>query len=176
MAGEQPMTSRSVALLIPTLGRPGQLADLLANLQHAAGEIATPYLLVEAHDQATREAAERLGAQVVLNEGPSTFPSCINTGYRRTTEPFVFTGADDIRLRPGALEAAAACMEDPAIGVVGTHDPIHPFPDHSTHSLVRRSYVQEQGGSPNLAETVLYPYGHSYADLEIVPAETETSS
>ena len=76
--------------------------------------------------------------------------------------------ADDIIFVDRWLEAAVIAMADPDVGVVGTADPLWPLPDHSTHSLVRRRYVEEQSGCVDLHDTVLYPYWHGFTDHELV--------
>ncbi|MEM6329881.1 MAG: hypothetical protein AAF790_06500 [Planctomycetota bacterium] len=160
--------ARPTAIILPTLGRPHRVAPLLANIAEATSGPHRVYFVAEPHDTATIEAVEASPAELILNRGPGSYASCINTAYHATSEPFFFTGADDIRFTPGWLPAALAEMDDPAIGVVGTVDPLHEFPDQSTHSLVRRRYIAEESGCFDLPNTVLYPYHHGYCDTEFL--------
>ena len=158
----------STAVLIPTLGRPARVQRLLDNLRASTACPFSPRFVVEGKDTATIEAVKRAGAQWIVNDGPATYASCINTAYRATDDAYLFLGADDIVFADGWLEATIDAMSDPAVGVVGTADPIFPLPDHSAHSLVRRRYVEEHSGCIDLPDTVLYPYWHGFTDHELV--------
>jgi hypothetical protein len=160
--------AQGVAVLIPTLGRPGRVQPLLDNLNATAAGNVAAYFVVEREDRATIEAVRRTGTGLIFNDGPPTYASCVNTAYRETAEPFLFLGADDIVFVDGWLDEALAGMADPGVGVVGTVDPRAPVPDHSAHSLVRRRYIQEQSGCTDLPDTVLYPYMHGFTDHELV--------
>lgn len=161
-------TNQAVAVLIPTLGRPNRVEPLLDNLNATTACDFTVYFIVEQDDPQTIEAVRRAKAGLIFNDGQPTYASCINTAYRKTDEPYLFLGADDIVFVDRWLEAAVAEMADPRVGVVGTADPRHPLPDHSAHSLVRRRYIEEQGGCMDLRDTVLYPYRHGFTDHELV--------
>jgi len=163
------MVSRqTVAVLVPTLGRPNRIESLLENLRTSTSGDFSVYFVAERDDAPTIESVRRARANLIFNEGPSTYASCINTAYRQTDEPYIFLAADDVVFVCRWLEAALACMADPAIGVVGTVDPRAPTPDHSAHSLVRRQYVAERSGCLDLRDAVLYPYWHGFTDHELV--------
>lgn len=101
----------------------------------------------------------------------------INTGYRFTTQPYIFTGASDIRFTPGWFEAAARHFGDPRIGVVGTND-VHsrraklPGNRHATHFLFRRTYVDEFGTLDRPGEVMPECYLHELVDDETVGVAT----
>lgn len=158
----------STAVLIPTLARPWRVPELLENVAATTLPPATVYFVVERDDDATIEAVGEAGASLILNQGPPSYATCVNTGYRETKEPYLFLGADDIVFRDGWLEAALAEMRDPDVGVVGTADPFWPLPDHSSHSLVRRRYIEQQSGCMDRPRTVLHPYWHGFTDHELV--------
>ncbi len=126
------------------------------------------YFIVEEKDSETIEVIKQFDENLIINTGPPTYASCINIAYKKTFEPFFFLGADDIRFRENWLEEALACMLDPKIGVVGSYDPFHPFPDHSAHYLVRRRYITDHSGCMDIPNIVLYPYWHSYTDQEFI--------
>jgi len=155
-------------VLIPTLGRPDRVQRLLDNANASTDCAIAVYFVVERDDTATIEEVRRTEAQLLFNDGPPTYASCINTAYRETHEPCLFLGADDIVFLDYWLEAAIAAMADPTVGVVGTVDPIAPLPNHSSHSLVRRRYIEERSGCVDLRDTVLYPYWHGFTDHELV--------
>jgi glycosyltransferase involved in cell wall biosynthesis len=158
----------STAVLIPTLGRPHRVPRLLENLAASTHAPNIAYFIVERDDDATLEAVRTAGARWIVNQGASTYASSINTGYRETTEPFLFLAADDVVFQEGWLEAALHAMRDPRIGVVGTADPYWPLPDHSSHSLVRRRYIEAHSGCLDVPDVVLFPYHHGFTDHELV--------
>ena len=161
-------TAQAVAVLVPTLGRPDRVQPLLDNLVATTACDFAVYFIVERDDRPTLEAVRRAKAGLIFNDGPPTYASCINTAYRETGEPFLFLGADDVVFVDRWLNEALAEMADPRVGVVGTVDPRAPLPDHSTHSLVRRRYIEEQSGCMDLRDMVLYPYKHGFTDHELV--------
>lgn len=158
----------TVAVLIPTLGRSDRVRALVDNLKESSACDFAVYFVVERDDGSTIEAVRRTRANLIFNQGPPSYASCINTAYRETDEPYLFLAADDVVFLGRWLEEALAGMADPAVGVVGTVDPRFPVPDHSTHSLVRRQYIEDRGGCLDLRDTVLYPYWHGFTDHELV--------
>lgn len=115
---------------------------------------------------------------VVTSEWPSGIPGDyarkINLGYRVTDEPFLFTGAIDLCFRQGWWEQAMRKMNyvyDPPIGVVGTNDLTNRRTmtgNHSTHSLVRRSYIDECGTIDEPGKVLHEGYWHEFVDDEFV--------
>ena len=158
-----------VAVLVPTFKRANKLAALLENIQERTQMPHRVYFVLEREDVASIEAAHDLRAEIIFNEGRGSYASCINTGYRRTTEPFLILAADDVRFGRDAIAAALAMMVDDSIGILGALDPLHEDQDdHATHYLVRRAYIEEQGGTMDSKGCVLFDYGHAYTDVEAV--------
>lgn len=159
-----------VVILVPVLGRPGKVASFLEDAKAAAVDARVLFIATEG-DRGELEALTRAKADFLVVPDPGTYPVKINAGYRVTTEPFLFLGADDLHFHPGWLPAAMAKMAD-GIGVVGTNDLYNPRVlqgRHSTHSLVRRSYIEEQSGVADNPDTVLHPgYRHWFCDDELV--------
>jgi len=92
----------------------------------------------------------------------------INEGIAHTTEPLIFTGADDIHFHPGWFEKACSQLDERA-GVVGTWDMSNRRTkwDHSTHSLVTREYARL--GTIDQPGRLLHEgYPHEYVDDELV--------
>lgn len=168
-----------IAILVPVLGRPHRAAPLAENIALATS---VPYRLVflvspsdDAQWGAIRELEEEGDDAVVCGwePGPGDYARKINLGFRVTDEPFVVTGADDLDFQPGWAEAALKVAEQTGAGVVGTNDNANPMVkrgQHSTHSLVRRTYIEERGGSFDETPGVLYPecYDHQCVDNELV--------
>jgi hypothetical protein len=168
------MTSGSTVILVPVLRRPRNVDPLVRSFTESTPE---PHRLLFLATQGDHEeiAAIRAAGADLLEVPPrprGDYAAKINAGYRATSEPFLFLGADDLAPRPGWLSAALALFEDPAIGVVGTQD-LAPTDraragEHATHSLVRRSYVDELGTIDRRGE-VLHPgYWHEYVDDEFI--------
>lgn len=163
----------AVAILVPVLGRPDHVASLLHAIQAATPEPHRVVFLADRNDADELAALDHAGAQYVTGRWPRpNYPAKINAGVDATGEPFVFLGADDIRPQAGWLSMALALMDDPAIGVVGTNDggvnPRVAAGDHSTHSLVRRSYIEEHGTIDEPGRCVHEGYGHAFVDDELV--------
>lgn len=171
-----------IAVLVPVLGRPGQVLDVRASLRHQQ-ELPTDVLfLCSPDDGEGREAAAVTGERVVVapwEPGPGDYARKINLGFGLTDAPYVFQGATDLRFHSGWDVAAVRCAERTGAGVVGTQDLANPLVKrgrHSTHSLIRRSYVEEHGGGWDGPGIVLHEgYDHQYVDNELVHAAMRRS-
>ena len=168
-----------VAILVPVLRRPHRVRPLLASIVEATPEPHRILFLATAGD--APEIAEIIAAgadhrQVSLEVLPPNrvgdYARKINHGYRVTSTPFVFLGADDLAFRPGWLTAGLAHFDDPAIGVVGTQD-LAPTErartgQHATHFLVRRSYADQHGTIDEPGKILHEGYPHEYVDDELI--------
>lgn len=148
----------STAILIPAM-RPAKLAPLLANITEATPEPHTVYFIATPE---LAHAADRMGdltgAHPILDEGGS-WAKRINLGYRETTEPYLFLGAEDVLFHPGWLSAALAVMDDGVVVVNDLHNP------HGTMALVARSYADL--GTIDGESGILHEgYRHNYPDTE----------
>ncbi len=168
------MDDSVIVVLCPVLSRPAN-AQPLADSLAAASPGARLVFLVSPRDLFQWRACLATGADAILMpepRGPGDFARKINHGYRLTTEPFVFQAADDVEFRPGWDDAALRVAEDTGAGVVGTNDLANPVVRkgrHSTHSLIRRSYVDHPGASADGPGTVFSEaYGHAFCDNELV--------
>lgn len=162
----------TTAVLVPVLGRPHEVAPLLRSLQRATPEPHRVLFIASDGDTDQIKAVKAAGADLmVVPAERGTYACKINAGYRATTEPLLFTGADDLHFHPGWLTAAQA-MIGPA-EVVGTDDgggnPRVGDGRHSCHSLFTRSYIEERSGVVDEPGTVLHEgYGHAYCDDEFI--------
>jgi len=161
----------TVAILIPVLGRPHRVAPMIGSV--AAGTAGAQYrllFLASDGDQPTIDALDAAGADYLVTEaGRGSWARKINDGYRATTEEWIFTGADDLAFHPDWFPRALRWADD-RTGVIGTNDICNPrvmSGAHSTHSLIRRSYVDEHGtiDGPGVMHEA---YAHQYADDEAV--------
>lgn len=160
-----------VAIFIPTLGRADRLPQVRQNaLSSAPGKLAV-YFIIEPTDEPAETILRELRAPYFFNSGKPNYADAINTAYHKTSEPYFFTGADDLDFQPGWLDEAMQCMVSP-VRVVGTND-LHNGEvlkgEHATHYLVDRRYIQEESGIADQPDTVLYNgYVHNFTDIEFV--------
>lgn len=163
----------ATVVIVPVLNRPHRVAPLIESLTAATPE---PHRLlfvctlgdVDEIDTIDRHGAERM---VIPPNARGDYAVKINIGYRRSTEPFLFCAADDLAFHPGWLSIALAAMTDATVGVVGTNDLGNARVMaglHSTHSLVRRSYVDRFGTVDEPGKVLHEGYPHTYCDDEFV--------
>lgn len=156
----------SVAILVPIKGRPHNIEPLLRSVETASPN-ATVYFIPEHNDPAIPEI-HRLGGRILFTSSEN-YATKINKAAMATTEPWLFTGADDLRFHPGWLEAAARRVSI-EIGVIGTNDLCNPRTstnELSTHSLVARWYMQ-WGTIDEVGKILHEGYPHELIDEELV--------
>lgn len=177
-----PPAAEEVAVIVPVLRRPQNAAPFMRSLRASTG-LATVYAVAEPDDDETAKAWEAAGAEVLLGDSEwvgdadqpvaRSFAQKVNLGYRQTSQPWLFPVGDDVRFHPGwldhALEAAGGNLH-----VIGTNDQSNPrviSGEHATHSLIRRSYVDEVGASWDGPKVVCHEgYRHWFVDDELVTA------
>ena len=168
------MSGPAVVIVVPVLGRPHNVGPLVASLREVTAETTARLLFVATRgDDEEIAEIQRLGQDllVVPPRARGDYAHKINTGYRQSTEPFLLLGADDIRFRSGWWEAALPHFDDPKIGVVGTNDLGNArviSGEHATHSIVRRSYVDEFGTIDESGKVLHEGYPHEFVDDEFV--------
>lgn len=172
------MGPADVLIVVPLLGRPHRVRPILQSIADTAVE-ASVMVVVSSHDgptvmavQAALNTVPKLSLLSVEYCNVGDYARKVNAAFLQTDHPFLFLAADDLDFHPGWCEAALKRMEDPTVGVVGTQDLGNPLVlagEHSTHSLVRRSYVYDPGaviGAPGAVLNVDYP--HEFCDNELV--------
>ncbi len=159
-----------VVILVPILHRHHRVAPLVESIRATC--TARTLFLVTPGDALVHHAIDQVGERriIVTPSQYGDYARKINLGVRATTEPLIFTAADDLEFLPGWLDAARDAMTD-HIGVVGTNDMGSPrvvAGDHATHFLMARWYIDEHGtiDQPGLAMHEGYP--HEYVDDEVV--------
>lgn len=159
-----------VVVIVPMLGRAHRVTPLLQSIRETSD--ARVVFVCSPDDTKVHDAIDAEGSERIEVDGPNPgdYARKINAGYRHTTEPLLFLGADDLLFHPGWLEASTAQLVD-GIGVVGTNDLGSPRVcrgEHATHSLVTRTYA-DQFGTIDEPGTVLHEgYPHEFVDDELV--------
>jgi glycosyltransferase involved in cell wall biosynthesis len=158
-----------IAVLMPTLGRPGNIQRVIDDLEPTAPRnLIDPIFIVEAHDLETIQAIEDVQRTYLVNRRSPTYSGAINTAIEATTHDYLFIGADDLHFHDGWTEPLLDLARH--YGMVGTNDLHNPAVlagDHATHYLVTREYASLgtiDGDEPLLHEG----YSHNYCDTEAV--------
>lgn len=154
------------------LGRAHRVGPLLESLAAATTDYRVLFLLTPG-DTDVIGAVETAGGDwvAVQRRDRGDYARKINAGYRATTEPLLFLGADDLHFHPHWFERAVAPFTDSRVGVVGTNDLGNRrviSGDHATHALVRRSYIDEHGTIDEPGKVLHEGYAHEYVDDELV--------
>jgi len=161
-----------IDVLVPVLGRP--VYDMLRTLEDATTTPFQVYLICSPQDSQTRGCQNSGYTTWVVpwEPGRADFARKINWAFARTKGEWVFQGADDIRFSLGWDVEALRVAERYGASVIGTNDLHNPSVKrriHSTHTLFRRSYIEEQGGTfdgtgPVFSEA----YDHQFVDNELI--------
>lgn len=158
-------------VLVPVLRRPHRVAPLIESLS-ASGQDARLLFICSADDTAMLEAVETSGADKIVVDWPGGEPGDysrkINAGYRASSEPYLFTGADDLHFHESWLDNAL--WHRPA-HVIGTNDIGSSrvmAGHHSTHTLVSRRYVDKFGTIDEPGKVLHEGYWHEHTDDELV--------
>lgn len=155
-----------LVILVPVLSRPQNVGPLLDSIEATCK--ARTLFLCDYGD--TEEIAEvEADPRASLDIGGGNYAQKVNRGITITSEPLIFTGADDLRFREGWYEAAKEKIAEGA-SVVGTQDLCNPRTmrgEHATHFLVTRSYAKgpQHDGSPGL---LCEAYAHNFTDDELI--------
>ena len=170
-----------VAVLVPVLERPENVAPLVESFLASTDDTARLYFVTDPDDDVERKAvltaAKRADGRVQMltsNRGP-TFAAKINEGYAQTDEDWIFVCGDDCEFTPGWLDEARKLSD--RFDVIGTNDSEEgrvrnqrvAAGVHADHFFVRRSYIDDEGScldGPGVAAPEAY--FHFYTDVEIV--------
>lgn len=161
--------TEGVAILVPVLNRPANVAPLMESIQATTPDPYRVLWICDPGDTAEQDEIAHEGGWMISPGG--SYASKINAGFRETDEPWLMLAADDLRFHPEWLERAMR-WATPETGVIGTNDLCNPrvmCGEHSTHSLVRRSYIDAESGVVDEPGKVLHEgYMHEYCDDEMV--------
>lgn len=156
-----------LAILVPVLNRPQNVAPLLASIRAATPDDYRVLFLTDPGDHDEIEAIEVVGGWHVACGG--NYAAKVNHGVSITDEPLILTGADDLKFHPGWLSAVKEKLTK-GIGVVGTQDLCNKrviAGEHSTHSVVTRAYC-ELGTIDEPGKLLHEGYPHEWVDDELV--------
>lgn len=163
----------SLAILVPVLRRPHRAAPVFEAFTAATPEPHRVVFVCTDGDKAEREACEATGADVLVLPGAwqrGDYARKMNYGYRNTSEDVLFLAADDVVPAPHWYTVASKLFSD-QIHVVGTNDLGNQRVmdgDHSTHTLITRKYVDEQGTVDGPGAIFCEDYNHWYCDDEFI--------
>jgi hypothetical protein len=164
-----------LAVLVPVLNRPHRVQPLVEGFRRTTPMPHRVLFIADAGDEAEiRAVQECAGADLLVVRAGTPYARKINAGVQATTEPLIFTGADDLEPHPGWLTNALGRMGGD-VQVVGVNDlgtARVREGRHATSFLVERGYVAR--GTIDEPGVLMHPgYRHNYPDDEL--AETATS-
>lgn len=163
---------------MPVLNRPERVLPLIESCE-AASRLDWEMLFILSPGDKLEQAAVKAVRHdrvrwITMREkaGPGDYARKINRGFRNTADiPWIFQAGDDLDFHAGWDEIAVRAGMQTGVGVVGTNDLCNAGVmrgQHSTHSLIRRSYVDECGGSDIPGKVLHDGYCHNYCDNELV--------
>lgn len=163
-----------IEIIVPVLGRAHQIEPLLECIASATVVDHHVTFVCSSHDILAREACEASGAETLVatwGHGAGDFAKKIGLGYASTEGEWIFQGATDIEFEPG-WDLAALHLSGSGALVIGTNDEGNPSVisgQHSTHTLIARSYCDDPGASMDGPGTVFSgAYAHQFVDQELV--------
>lgn len=175
------MSAKKCAVLVPTLGRPGNVAPLVAS--HHAAEQSSRLVFICNHEDAPtitavrsamRKAPAREVALVIVPWEGGTYADWarkLNHTWPLVKEEWRLHAADDVHFHPGWLdEALLVAAHFNNVCVVGTNDLGNPRVRagvHATHQLVHSDYW-ECGTADEAGKVVTEVYHHNFVDDEFV--------
>ena len=166
-----------LAILIPVLDRPHRVAPLVESIAknttvdyHIYWLCTSGLISEEAH---IRDVADWDVMSIAFStpRRHGDYAHKINEAFKRSTEPYLFLGADDLDFRPGWDVTGLRWFRNPNVGVVGTQDLGNRRVirgEHSTHSFVSRTYVDEFGTIDRPGEVLHEGYAHEFVDDEFI--------
>lgn len=152
-----------LAVLIPVKGRPHRVQKVLDSLKVSTDGCRVLFI-PDPRDWPERKAILEAGAEQFPVEG--NYARKINQALKVVSQPFLFLGADDLFFHPGWYEQAQRRLTG-SIEVVGVNDMIFRRRDHTTHFLVKRSYI-EKGTIDERGKLLHEGYQHEFVDDEFV--------
>jgi glycosyltransferase involved in cell wall biosynthesis len=160
---------KQIAVLIPTYHRYKKLEPLVKNLFSCSTE-AEAYFVIDPDDQDSRMTLNALSKRYPLHifMCKGEYVEAVNEVYKITREPFIFCGADDIEFTQGWDKKLLKSIE--GYQVTGGVDdwPVSQSGCHTSHPLIRRTYIDETGTSLGHPGFVYNPERkHFHVDIEM---------
>jgi hypothetical protein len=171
VAREQ-MTAPLIAVLVPVLGRPHRVQQLVDSFRSATSPSDAALYFVAQHSDVHEVAAIRAAGlePILVGDEDRSWAKKINRGFERTRESWLLLAADDLRFHAGWVDNARKLLRVHE-GVIGTNDLGNPSTMHgvsSTHPLVRRRYAEVCGTVDERGRVLHEGYDHNFADTELV--------
>jgi glycosyltransferase involved in cell wall biosynthesis len=164
----------TISILVPVLKRPQNARPLIESIAMTSSEPHQVLFLCSPGDNEEMLACIETGADVDIvgwESGPGDWAKKINHGFTVTSSDFCLLAADDLRFHPDWDVEALRVAEETGAGVIGTNDLGNATVMrglHSTHPLVRRSYVEEQGTIDEPGKCLHEGYAHQWVDNELI--------
>lgn len=162
-----------IDILVPVLNRPNNVVPFLDGLRANTQVKVRVIFLCSIGDEDEIRACSASGEDVRVCAWASDhdYPRKMNYGFTVGSNPWVFLGADDIEFQPGWDTNALMAAEKTGALVVGLNDMAHPDVKKgrtSTHPLVNRRYVTEQGAALDGPGVLIHEgYDHNYSEREL---------
>lgn len=160
-----------LAVLVPVLDRPQNVEPLVASFRQsgAPGDLV---FLVNASDTTELRAVKLSHARrVECPDDVVTWPAKQNYGVAHVEADWYLLAGDDVTFEPGWWQATQSLRDDPGVSVIGTQDGANArviAGEHSTHTLVRGTYIREQGTIDEPGKVVHGGYSHWFVDDELL--------
>ena len=162
-----------IVVACPVLGRPQNVRPLILSLSASLANVPCRLLFLASPDDpkeiAALEEEEATHSVMEWPAGHGDFARKINWAFSHSEEEWIFFCGDDVDFGYAWADNALALARQH--GVVGTNDMVNPEVRRgvfSTHSLVSRRYVTEQGGSLDGPGTIFHEgYSHNWCDREL---------
>lgn len=172
-------TTPATLVVVPVLRRPWRVLPFLESVEAATPEPHRVMFVASSDDRPMIDEIIRVAEsdplvtlEVLAPNRVGDYARKVNHALAVSSEPFLFTAADDLAFHPDWLRFALTAMQAPAVGVVGTDD-LSPTArnlagEHSTHLLVRRTYAVELGTIDERGKIFHEGYAHEFVDDELV--------
>lgn len=163
-----------IDILVPVLGRPQNVEPLLETIAITETAHRVFFICSPGDEEQINACRASKAITFVVDWEPDSadFARKINWAFSRTTAPWVFQAADDLRFHDRWDVFALRMAEQRRVGVIGTNDLGNPLVrrgGHSTHTLISRSYIEKYGGTYDDTGLVFCElYDHQYVDNEFV--------
>jgi len=153
-----------IDIIVPTFKRASKLEAFTKNVHENTTVPHTLSFVTEPDDQPSIDEIKRLGENLIISEIPGFHTGAANTGYLKTKEPYLIIANDDFNFHKDWDTLALKEFEGP-IMVCGLNN----GNGHSgTIFLIKREYIEKQGGTFDEPNTVFYSgYHHCYVDDEM---------
>lgn len=160
------LADRAIAIYIPTLGRDDKLPDLVENIHKTTNNDAwyhIYFICEKGHD-----AAKKLeGKHVTVFTGDFGSPAkAVNYAFTKTSEPYFIFANDDFKFHQNwAFNALSKMTDGISVVAINDGDP-RQTTQWGTITLVKRSYIDDPGGTENKGEVFHEGYKHNFVDTE----------